>query len=177
MKMLNRILTGLALTASTVLAYADEAATLTSTLQAAMDKYCAAILKKDFKTADKIILAHFASDCKFTSQGQTLDLKGWMSMNNQQLKAMTKISKLTMKLQKFKITGNKAVGLENFAMVCTIPTGQDKKTAVLSVTSTNTTTMTKRNGKWLCTMVSSKPGKITIDGKPLNVSGGKPKKN
>ena len=142
-----------------------------------MNKYCAAILKKDFKGADKVILENFAPDCKFKSQGQTLDLKGWMSMNNQQLKAMKSITKLTMKMGPFKIIGNKATALESFAMVCTIPTGQaEKKTSVLSVTSSNTTTMQKRNGKWLCTEVSSKPGKVLIDGKPFDMSGAGQKK-
>lgn len=152
-------------------ASADEAADLTKSMQVVMDQYCKAIVKKDFKTADKIILANFAPDCKFTSQGKTIDLKTWMKMNNEQIKAMKSITKLSMKLTGVKIKGNKATGLENFVMVASIPTGNaNKKVSVLSVTASNTTSMEKRGGKWLCTQVVSKPGKISIDGKPLDLS-------
>lgn len=158
-------------------ASADEAANLTKAMQTVMDQYCKAIVKKDFKTADKIILANFAPDCKFTSQGKTIDLKTWMKMNNQQIQSMKNITKLSMKLTGVKIKGNKATGLEHFALVASVPTGNaNKKFSVVDVTASNTTTMEKRGGKWLCTQVVSKPGRILIDGKPVDLGNAGTKK-
>ena len=154
---------------SSAFATADEAANLTRSMQASMDKYCAAVVKRDFKAADKIILANFASDCKFVSAGKVMDLKTWMTLNNQQLVAMSSITKLSMKLSKVKVTGSRASSVENFLMVANVK--DNKKISVLRVTASNVTAMQKRNGKWLCTMVTSTPGKMMIDGKPINFSG------
>lgn len=168
MKISKAVMLVLALSFTGV-ASADESATLKMRVQAAMNKYCAAIRANNFKSAAAAVRGMFAKDCVFTGgDGKTMTLDQWLKTGEQEMKSMKSVSVITVTCTAMKAMGNSATGTGKFHMIGTMAnpdTKSKKKTVKLEVSGNATFKLAKRNGKWW--VVSHKEGepKVLIDGK------------
>lgn len=155
-------------------ALADEAATLKSNLQTAIDQYTAAWKKKDAKTTERIIRAHFAKDFVSTMKtGQKMSLEEWIANDKMQMSFVKTVKTMSLKIDKVTVSGNKASSNETFLAEFMVDNPQTPgKTSTIKVKGTSKSTYKKVGGKWLISTMVEVSNSMTMDGKPFNPMGG-----
>jgi hypothetical protein len=157
------------------LAMAEDSRSVAKHVQGEMDKYVAAVKKKDYKAADAVILSNFSPSCKLVgTDGKTLALKAWLKENDDQLRSMKTLTSISLKLTNPVLKGTSFSGTESYAMSGTTANPKDpKKTSKISINGVAELLMQKKNGKWAVTKRTDKSVKVLIDGKPLQPAASK----
>ena len=157
------------LVALAALALAEDSRTVAKHIQGEMDKYVAAVKKKNYKAADAVILANFSPSCKLVgTDGKALPLKDWMKENDDQFRSMKTLASISLRLTNPMLKGSSFTGTEKYSMTGTTVNPKDpKKTSKISITGVADMQMVKKNGKWAVTKRTDKSVTVTIDGKTM----------
>lgn len=149
----------------------DDAATLKASMQAGMNKYIAAWKKKDSKTTEAVIRAHFSKDFKASdSKGKALTLDEWIAQDKMQMAMVQSVKKMSLTMDKVVVKGSTATSQDKFMadFVIANPDPNSKaKTAVLHVEGTSASTLKKIGGKWMFVSMKESATKMLLDGKPF----------
>lgn len=149
----------------------DDAAALKASMQAGMNKYIAAWKKKDAKTAEALIRAHFSKDFKATdSNGKVLTLDEWIAQDKMQMAQIQSVKKMSLTMDKVVVKGNTATSQDKFLadfVIANPNPNATSKTAVLHIEGTSSSTLKKINGKWMFVSMKEGSQKMLLDGKPF----------
>ncbi|HRF59055.1 MAG TPA: nuclear transport factor 2 family protein [Fimbriimonadaceae bacterium] len=171
MKHISRGIALLALAGGIAIVRADEAKDMTKRVQAGMNDFTKAVMRKDYTQAESVLKANFSPKFVYTrANGETMKLNDWLAQMKVQFAMLKSVSKMSMTISNVKVTGNKATSKETFVMVATMPNMQDpKKTSKLEVNSTSSSVWEKTAKGWMCISSKDLNETVKIDGKPMKM--------
>jgi hypothetical protein len=128
-----------------------------------------ALMKKDIAGFKKAVKAGSTSDFKYIERGKTMDLDTMCEMMKQGLGSLTKVTEASTKIKDLKEKGNTATCTAIHTMKGTMM-GPDKKSHKMVMIGTSKDTYKKVNGKWKMSIMEWTADKMTMDGKPMDMS-------
>lgn len=142
---------------------------LKSQIEALNRPVCAALLKKDVATFEKLLAPTVAKDFKYQEPGgKPMGFKEMVAGMKMGMAAYTKVTKASVKVIAVKQSGNTATAIEQHTMEG-LMSGPDKKSHKMVFVGTSNETYKKVGGKWLLTNMTMKADKMTRDGKPMSM--------
>ena len=173
MNIRNKVIMAITLVLATSAFAFDEAATLKTNMQAAMNQYMAAWKKKDAKAAEAVIRANFAKDFKATGAGgQTMNLEQWIAQDKMQMTQVKTVKSISMIVGKVTVKGATASSTDSFSADFVVNNPQSpKRTSDMHIESKGITTLKKVGGKWMVASMKESSTKMTMDGKSVGAGG------
>lgn len=137
-------------------------------------KVTAALKSKDLAKFKQLVLPNITKDFKHVEYGQTMTFDEMYNQMKQSFAMIDKVKDVSVKFVSIKETGNTGKSVAKHRMVTTMK-GPDKKTHVMVFEGTSNDTYVKVNGAWKMSRMEWSNNKMTMDGKPMDMSqmGGK----
>ena len=128
-----------------------------------------AFLRKDMDAFEKITRAHTTSDFKYVEAEKTYTFDEMVSQMKQSFATMKKITACSAKSSHFVITGDAATSQTDHYMAAIVD-GPDKKQHKMVMNGLSKDTYRKENGMWKLAEMDWTNDKMTLDGKPYDMS-------
>ncbi len=135
-------------------------------------KVTAAMMKKDMANLEKIMKAGVTSDFKHVENGQSLNFAQMFERMKMGIGSMKKLTKATTKIVSITEKGNTAVCKVEHVMEGMMAM-EDKKDHKMGFTGIAEHTYVKQGKSWKMSKMEWKTQKATMDGKPMDMGGGK----
>lgn len=148
------------------------AGNLRSEIEGWNKKVTTAMMKKDLAGLEKIMKAGVTADFKHVENGQAINFTQMWERMKMGLGSMKKLTKATTKIISFTEKGNKAVAkvehlMEGMMMM------EDKKEHIMGFGGIAEHTYVKQGNTWKMSRMEWKSQKSTMDGKPMDMGGGR----